>query len=95
MMIEIDRIEIALAGVSALVAEQAAAGLDAELRRRLGSLRGGVTTAAVPELSVGPIELPPSADASALRTLIAEQLLEALMRSSAGESADRQDGESA
>jgi hypothetical protein len=95
MMIEIDRVEIALAGVSALVAEHAVAGLEAELRRRLGSLRGSVTTAAVPELSVGPIELPPSADASALRTLIAEQLLEALMRPNGRDSADGQDGESA
>jgi hypothetical protein len=93
MMIEIDRVEIALAGVSALVAERAVAGLGAELQRRLGSLRGSVTTATVPELSLGPIELP-SADASALRTLIAQQLLEALMPN-ARESADRQEGESA
>jgi hypothetical protein len=95
MMIEIDRVDIALAGVSALVAEQAAAGLEAELRRRLGSVRAGITTDAVPELSVGPLELPPAADATALRTLIAQHLIEALMRPSAREPARRQDGESA
>ena len=94
MMIEIERLEIALAGVSALVAEHAVAGLGAELQQRLGSLRGNATTASVPELSVGPIELAPSADASALRTLIAEQLLEVLMRLNAREPADRQEGES-
>ncbi|MGF1625590.1 MAG: hypothetical protein ACFCVH_11965 [Alphaproteobacteria bacterium] len=83
MMIEIDRLEIALSGVSTLVAEQAVAGLEAELRRRLGALRGSVAVADVPRLSLGPLDLPPQADAAALRGLIADRLLGALLRQAA------------
>jgi len=80
MMIEIDRLEIALSGVSALVVEEAVAGLEGELRRRLGGMRGSVATAAVPQLQVGPLDVPPRADAAVLRALIAERLLDALLR---------------
>jgi hypothetical protein len=80
MRIEIDRLEIALDGVSAQVAEHAVAGLEGELRRRLAGLPLGTAATAVPQLSVGPLDLPPYADAAALRALIAERLLGALVR---------------
>jgi len=80
MRIEIDRLEIALDGVSAQVAEHAVAGLEGELRRRLASLPLGAAATAVPQLAVGPLDLPPNADAAALRALIAERLLGALVR---------------
>ena len=80
MRIEIDRLEIALSGVSAQLAEQAVAGLEGELRRRLGGVRFPSAAAAVPELAIGPLDLPPRADAASLRALIAERLLGALLR---------------
>jgi len=80
LTIDIDRVTIAVQGVSALVAEEAMAGLAGALRRRLGALRGSHTAAAVPELRIGPLDLPPRADAGALRELIARKLLEAVLR---------------
>ena len=78
----IDRLNISIHGVSALVVEEALAGLEGELRRRLGACRSAWDAAAVPELRVGPLDLPPGSDAAALRGLIAEGLLEALIRPS-------------
>lgn len=86
--IDIDRLHIAVHGVSALVVEQALAGLEDELRRRLGSMRGSWEAAAVPALRVGPMDLPPGADAAALRQLIAQRLLESLLRPSGPDSAE-------
>jgi len=86
--IAIERLNIAVHGVSSLVVEQALAGLEGELRRRLGSLRGGWAAVAVPALRVGPLELPPGADAAALRELIAERLLEVLLEPSSPGSAE-------
>ena len=80
--VEIGRLNVVVHGVSALVAEQALAGLEGELRRRLGSMRGTWEAAAVPALRVGPIDLPPGADAASLRHLIAERLLEAWLQPS-------------
>ena len=80
MTIEIDRLEIVLHGVSAVVAEEAVAGLEGELRRRLGSLRGAVAAHAVPQVRIGPLDLPRAPDAAALRELVAERLLETLLR---------------
>ena len=96
MMIEIDRLEIALAGVSALVAEHAVgrpgrgAAATAGEPSRQRHHRGGAGAAASDRSS---LRLPPTPVRSG--RLIAEQLLEALMRPNARESADRQDGESA
>ena len=80
MTIEIDRLEIVLHGVSAVVAEEAVAGLEGALRRRLGSVRGAVTAHAVPQLRIGPLDLPQATGAAALRELVAERLLETLLR---------------
>jgi len=77
--IDIDRLNVALHGVSAVVAEEAMAGLESVLRRRLGGLRGSAVTSAVPELRIGPLDLPRGADAAALRALVADRLLEALV----------------
>ncbi|MES9852180.1 MAG: hypothetical protein ABW170_10145 [Candidatus Thiodiazotropha sp. L084R] len=86
--IRIERLNIALHGVSSLVAEQALAGLDAELRRRLGSLHGGWQTDAPSSLRIGPLDLPADADAAAVRQQVAEGLLEALFRPSAADSTE-------
>jgi hypothetical protein len=75
--VEIDRLNIALHGVSADIAEAAVAGLGPALRRRLGSLRTG-RSFAVPALRIDAIDLPPGIDAAALRELIADRLVEAI-----------------
>ena len=77
VMVEIGRLNIALFGVSADTAEAAVAGLDAALRRRVGSLPAGQTFV-VPELRIGSVDLPPDADAAALRELIADRLVDAI-----------------
>jgi hypothetical protein len=79
MTIEIDRLELVLHGVSAPLAADAAAGLESVLRRRLGRARGSVTATSVPQLRIGPLDLPPAADEAALRELVAERLLDALL----------------
>jgi len=76
-MVDIGRLNIALHGVSAEIAEAAVAGLEAALRRRLGSLRPSQSFA-VPSLRVDAGDLPPEADAAALRDLIATRLVAAL-----------------
>jgi hypothetical protein len=80
MLIEIDRVNITLHGISAALAEEAVNGLGTELRRRLGALRGSVQANAVPALQVGRLDLGQRVDAIALRQLIAERLLDALLR---------------
>ena len=90
MTIEIDRLEIVLHGVSTLVAEEALADLEGALRRRLGWLRGSVTAASVPQLRIGPLDLPRAADAAALRELVAERLLEALLLRPGAEASDKE-----
>lgn len=79
VLIEIDRLEIAVHGVSAAVVEEAISGLEGELRRRLGTLRGAVATHEVPVLRLGRLDLPRRVDAAGLRHLVAERLLEALI----------------
>lgn len=76
-LIEIGRLEIAIHGVSAEIAEEAVAGLDSALRRRLGSSRAG-RSFAVPALRLDAIDLPPATDAAALRELMADRLVEAI-----------------
>jgi hypothetical protein len=80
LAVEIGRLSIAIDGVSALVAEAAVAGLEGELRRRLAGLRGSLGAAAVPELRIGPLDLPPRVEAEALRELIARRLIEEVLR---------------
>lgn len=75
MNLQIDRIHIALHGVSASMAEAAADGLEAELRRRLGT---SGRTEDVAELSLGPLDGRAVLDAAALRGLIAQRLVDAL-----------------
>ena len=75
--IEIGRLNIALHGVTAGVAEAAVGGLEGALRRRLGSLRIG-RPLDLPSLTIDAVDLPPDADAAALRELLAERLARAL-----------------
>lgn len=75
--IDIGRLSIALHGVSAEVAEAAVAGLDVELRRRLGALTGrALVTGDLGIIDIGPLAGTP--DPAALRALIAERLVFAL-----------------
>lgn len=78
MLIDIDRLQIAVYGVSSDIVEEAVGGLEAEFQRRLGVRRGMPPTAAA-ELRLGRLDLPARADAAAVRALLAERLLEALV----------------
>ena len=74
--IRIDRLSLTLHGVSRLVAEQAAEGLDAELQRRLGTFPSNRPLT----LERGRIALQPvhirGLDAAALRGAIADRLVD-------------------
>jgi hypothetical protein len=77
--LDIDRVAIALHGVSAQVAEAALAGLEVELRRRLGSLTARTLVSGdLGFVQIGPITSRNVLDAAALRGLIAERLVWAL-----------------
>lgn len=77
--IDIDRLSIALHGVSAGVAEAAATGLDEELRRRLGNLAGrSLVSGDLGVVRIDAIAATGVLDAAALRGLIAERLVFAL-----------------
>ncbi len=73
--ININRVTVALHGVSAQVVESAVKGLEEELHRRLGSLPPGISTDIdIGELSLGPVRNTSVLDGAALRGIIAEQL---------------------
>jgi hypothetical protein len=84
MSIDLGRLHINLHGVSAQMIEAAVEGLDEELGRRLGArkLGQGLTskTAAVDmaELALNPVHLNSTLDATGLRGLIADRLLDAI-----------------
>jgi len=80
MDLQIDRIRIALHGVSALVVEAAVEGLEAEIRRHLGALGSPsrLRPLDVGELSIGPVRSEVALDAGALRGVIAERLVQAI-----------------
>lgn len=75
--VEIGRLSIVLHGVSAAIAEAAVGGLEAALRRRLDAMRIAGSRD-VPALQIDALDLPPDADATALRELLAERLVQAL-----------------
>jgi hypothetical protein len=82
--IGIDRLSIALHGISREVAEAAVAGLDGELRRRLGGMIGrALNSGDLGVISIGPIAAPGTLDPGALRALIAERLIFALSQPTA------------
>ena len=72
-MVEIGRLNITLHGISATVAEAAVGGLEDALRRRLGALRVGRPLDLL-ALTIDAMDLPPDADAAALRELLDEAL---------------------
>lgn len=82
MKIDIDRIHIAMQGVSAAVVEAAMQDLGEELQRRLGVLRAAESlpggTLEIAELAIGPLQMTAQTDAAALRALIAQGLVEML-----------------
>ncbi len=79
--INIERLNISLHGVSAIVAEQASQDLEAELKRQLGAIRvsqrGGMDPGFV---DFGPLQVNPNIDGATLRSLIAERLSAVLHR---------------
>lgn len=79
--LELDRVNVSLGGVSSLVVEQALYGLEAELQRQLGGLDlSRVGPAEIPSLGLGPLEVPPRADAVQVRSLLAQQLTDTLQQ---------------
>jgi len=68
--------------VSAQIAAAAAAGLDGELRRRLGALAGrGLTSGDLGAVRLGSVAVGGTLDVAQLRGLIVERLLLALTES--------------
>ena len=80
MNVEIDRVRIALHGITAMVVESAAEGLDAEIRRRLGAAGspGRQAPLDITGLSAGSIRSGGALDAGTLRGVIAERLVQAI-----------------
>ncbi len=79
LVIDIERLSIALHGISAGVAEAAVNGLDEELRRRLGALAGrALVSGDLGIVRLGAITGSAVLDAAALRGLIADRLVLAL-----------------
>lgn len=79
MHIEIGRIQIALHGVSAQVVEEAAVGLDEELRRRLGVIpQNDMVTFDMGELAIGSVESEATLDVAALRGIIADRMAQVI-----------------
>jgi hypothetical protein len=79
MHIEIDRIQIALHGVSAQVVEAAAMDLDQELRRRLGVFpQNDMAAFDMAELAIGSVKSEVTLDAAALRGIIAERMAQVI-----------------
>ncbi|MCP4341210.1 MAG: hypothetical protein GY799_20595 [Desulfobulbaceae bacterium] len=77
--IEIDRIQIALHGVSSQVVEAATVDLEQELRRRLGGFpHNDMTAFDMGELALGAVESKVTLDAAALRGIIADRLVQAI-----------------
>ena len=83
--IDVGRLDLALHGVSAAVAEAAVEGLEGALRRRLGALppdrRGAFEQA---DLALGALESGSALDAGALRGIIADRLVEAILAAGHG-----------
>jgi Mrp family chromosome partitioning ATPase len=78
--LNIGRIQIALHGIPAPVAEQAVTGLDDELRHRFTMLQiDGMAGIDLGELSLSPVHSSTVLDANALRGLIADRLNDAIM----------------
>jgi hypothetical protein len=88
--IDIERLSIALTGVSRGIAEQAVAGLDAELRRRLGNTtQRALVSGDLGVMRIGPIAGPATNDPSVLRDLIADRLILALSQAPAAETREQ------
>jgi hypothetical protein len=77
--LDIDRLSISLHGVSAGVAQEAVADLAQALRRRLASLPPqSLPTLDMSGLAIGPLQAHGTLDATSLRDLIADRLVQAL-----------------
>lgn len=77
--VNIDNIRMTLYGVSARVVESATAGLEAELKQRLGAMpMGDMAAFDAGELAIGPLHSDTVLDAAALRGIISERLAESI-----------------
>jgi len=80
--VDINRVYIALHGVSPLVVETAVGGLEVELKRRLGQLPGwSGASLDIGDLSLGPVHKETVLDAATLRDIIADRLVCAIRSS--------------
>jgi hypothetical protein len=76
--VDIDRIELALFGVSPAEAQSAATAIDALLRQRLAGWRpdiAGASPVALGNIDLGRVEVAARLDGPALATLIADRLI--------------------
>jgi hypothetical protein len=75
--IDVDRLQVALHGVSAAVAEDFSTRIGRALERRLGGLPAGAVTAALDLglLDLGRIDLKDTPDAGALAGIVADRLV--------------------
>ena len=93
--IDINRLHIAVHGVSAQLVEEALQGLDTELDQRLNAygIGPGIKTAGVDisELAIDPVHVETVLDVAGLRGLIADRVFDAIT-TQAGESAGVSDG---
>lgn len=84
MNIDIGRMNISLHGISAEVVEESTAGLEEELRRRLGTrmqgqgLNSKTANIDLAELALSPVHVSTTLNAAGLRSLIADRLVEAI-----------------
>lgn len=83
-VVNIDRVKIAMHGISAQVVEAAVNNLENELKRRLGALSIGYGLTSryafvdIGELALGPVRSEAVLDAGSLRGIIADRLVQAI-----------------
>lgn len=92
--IEIDRLQVALYGVSATVAEDFPERIGRALEQRLNGLPAGAATSALDLglLDLGRIDLKDTPDAGALAGIVADRLVEALAAHCGSEKKDNGGG---
>lgn len=77
--VDIDRMNLSLHGISSAIVEQSIQGLEDELHRRLGVLANqDMASFDITTLSIGPIKTDMKVDATTLRHLIADRIVEVI-----------------
>jgi hypothetical protein len=90
--LDIDRLSLSLHGVSASIAQEAVADLAQELRRRLSRLPPqSLPSLDMGGLAIGPLQASSTLDATSLRDLIADRLVQALFDRQATQTVDQEE----